>query len=507
MSSFDLLIKNGSIVTMDGDFSKKRWIAVNDGIIQALGDDDFTGEAKETVDLNGRALIPGLVDTHAHVSASGIIEHGLPIAGVSTSKGILDIVEEACSKDGSDMVIIGGNMLMPEQMEDKRVPDIGELDKVSGNHPVLLAFWTGHGGVANSKALELANLPDEMLYIKKDGMFLEDAHSFYIIGSVMAEMPDSYFEKIYTDTAERCASLGMTTVHALDGMFVKDDKDVEVLLKILDKLPIEYVPYFQTFDLPRVMEHGLKQIGGCLSVDGSPPQYTACYIDAYPTMPSTRGLLNFSDRELYEFVKACTQAEMQVAVHAIGDRAVDQIIWIYRQVDMEIGIKHLRHRIEHFSLPSDEHIEMAAEMNIVANTQPGIGNMLDGEQGNAYLQWMSPEKADIEEKFNRFMAGGVMTTGGSDCPVTPMDSLVGIDAAVNAFKEHRRVSLDEAFKIYTINAAYASHQEDIKGSLEVGKHADMVILDKDPYTMEGGYSRAAIGVDATYKKGKLIYSK
>jgi len=507
MSGFDLLIKNGTVITMDGELSKKRWLAVKDGIIEAVGDDDFTGEAAETVDLNGRALIPGLVDTHAHVSGTGIIGGGLKLAGVNTSKGILDIIEEACAEDDTDSVVSGGNMFMPEEMEDKRVPSIEELDAVSGNHLVMLAFWTGHGGVANSNTLNNANLPPEMEYIRKDGIFLEDAHSFYIMGSTLARRPDSYFEKVYTDLANKCASLGMTTVHALDGMFVRDDKDVEVLVKIKDDLPIEFVPYCQSFDLARVMGYGVKQIGGCLSVDGSMPQYTCCYEDPYPTMPSTRGLLNFSDRQLYEFVTACTKAEMQVAFHAIGTRAIDQIIWIYRQVDMELGIKHLRHRIEHFSVPTDEHIAMAAEMNIVANTQPAIGNMLDGPQGNAYLQWLPPEKAALSEKFNRFMAGGVMTTGGSDSPVTPMDSLFGIDNAVNAFKEERRVSLDDAFKIYTINAAYATHQEDIKGSLEAGKHADMVILDQDPYTMEGGFSRAAIGVDATYKKGKLVYKK
>jgi predicted amidohydrolase YtcJ len=198
---------------------------------------------------------------------------------------------------------------------------------------------------------------------------------------------------------------------------------------------------------------------------------------------------------------------MQVAFHAIGSRAIDQIIWIYRQVDMEIGIKHLRHRIEHFSTATDEQIAMAAELNLFVTSQPPIGDMLDGEAGNAYLQWLPPEKAVLSERFNRFMAGGAMVGGGSDTPVTPLDSLFGIDRAVNAFKEERRVSLDDAFKIYTINAAWGAHQEDIKGSLEVGKHADMVILDKDPYTMEGGFNRANIGVDATYKKGKLVFSK
>ncbi|MCL2492994.1 MAG: amidohydrolase family protein [Clostridiales bacterium] len=507
MNGFDLLIKNGSVITMDGALSKKRWLAVKDGIIQALGDSDFTGEARETINLDGRALIPGLVDAHAHVCMTGVMGNGLPLAGVKTSKGILDIVEEACAKDGSDTLIVGGNMFMPNQMEDGRVPDIRELDRVSGNHPVMLVFWTVHGGVANTKALELASLPEEWGYIKQDGMFLEDKISFYIISSILGTLSDSYFEEMYTGIAKNCASLGMTTVHALEGMFVKDDKDVEILLRIRDELPIEFVPYWQTFDLEKVKEHGLKQIGGCLSLDGSPPQITGCFFDAYPCAPYTRGLLNFSDRHLYEFVTACTKADMQVAVHAIGERAIDQITWIYRQVDKELGIKHLRDRIEHFALPGDEHIKMAAEMNLIAATQPATGDMLDNVNGNLNEAWMSKEKAQIVEKFSRYMDGGVMVIGGSDSPVTLMDALFGIDRAVNAFNPARRVSLDDALKLYTINAAWAAHQEDTKGSLEVGKHADMVILNKDPYTMEGGFTREAISVDATYKKGVLVYSK
>jgi len=500
-------MKNGSVITMDGGLSKKRWLAVKDGIIQALGDDDFTGEALETVDLDGRALLPGLIDTHVHVTQTGVTNRGLPLTGVTTSKGILDIVEEACARDDSDTPIIGGNMLLPSQMDDKRIPDIAELDRVSGKHPVMLVFWTVHGGVANTKALELAELPEEWGYIKNDGIFIEDKISFYIIGGILATLGDSYYEEMYRDVAEECASLGMTTVHALDGMFVKDDKDVEALLRVRDKMPIEYVPYWQTFDLERVMSHGLKQIGGCLSLDGSPPQLTGCFFDAYPCAPYTRGLLNFSDRQLYDFVTACTKAGMQVAVHAIGERAVDQIVWIYRQVDKEIGIKHLRHRIEHFSLADDRHIEMAAEMNILVSLQPSTGDMLDNINGNLNEAWMSKEKAQLVEKFSRYMDGGVMVAGGSDSPVTLMDALFGIDRCVNAFNPARRVSLDDALKLYTINAAWATRQEDMKGSLEVGKQADMVILDKDPYKLPGGYSREAVSVDATYKKGKLIYSK
>lgn len=506
MSTYDLLMKNGNIITMDGGLSRKRWLAVKDGLIAALGDrDDFSGTAAEEIDLGGRTLIPGLVESHAHVSMTGIGEMGIDLTGITTCKGILEAVEAFCAKDKSDTPVCGGNMLMMADMEDKRVPTRYELDEVSSEHPVMLVFWTGHGGTMNSKAVELANLQPEMLDVEKDGLFIEDDTSFHVIANIYNLFSDADFENIFQDTAQKCASRGITTIHSLDGMLVLGDRDTEILVRIKDKLPVEFINYTQTFDLERVQGYGLPRIGGCLCLDGSPPQFTAAYMEPYPAAPHTRGLLNFTDKELYEFIKAATKANMQTAFHAIGERAVDQLIYVYQQVDREIGIKHLRNRIEHFSLPSDRHIEMAAEMNIMCSAQPGIGNMLDGPNGNAYMGFVPEEKAKQHCNFARVMQNGVMVIGGSDSPVTPIDSLWGIDVAVNAHQPYRRVSLDDALKMYTINAAYASHQEDIKGSLETGKHADMVVLDKDPYAETGCINRTVITVEQTYKKGKRVF--
>jgi predicted amidohydrolase YtcJ len=150
---------------------------------------------------------------------------------------------------------------------------------------------------------------------------------------------------------------------------------------------------------------------------------------------------------------------------------------------------------------------MAAEMNIIASAQPEIGNMLDNVNGNAFEAFAPPEIAAYHEQFARVMKAGVVVTGGSDSPVTPLDCFVGIDACVNAYNPDRRVSLDDALKLYTVNAAYASRQEDVKGSIEVGKQADLVVIDKDPYKETGSLNRSVITVEETWKNGKCIFRK
>ncbi|MDR1043169.1 MAG: amidohydrolase [Clostridiales Family XIII bacterium] len=509
MSGYELLLKNANVITMDAALSRKQWIAISGSDIAATGSGDAPAgiEAATTLDLGGKTVIPGLTDTHAHATMTGIGRRGIDLGGAASVTEILERVEAYCSARAGDAVVFGANLPMGEQLADKRLPTRYELDSVSGNHPLMLVLWTVHGGVLNSAALPLARLEPEMAYVEEEGIFNDDHTAFHVIGELYGTMGADDFRDIYFDIAADCATKGITTLHALDGMMVKDDRDTEVLKDILEELPIEFIPYTQTFDYNKIDGYGLKQIGGCLSLDGSPPQLTAAYSRPYPVAPHTRGFLNFTDEKIYRFVTECTKRDMQVGFHAIGDRAIDQILYIYQQVDREIGVRDLRHRIEHFSTPTDEHLEMAAELGIIAAAQPGIGNMLDGENGNGFEAFAPPDVARIHENFARVMRAGIVTTGGSDSPVTPIDCFAGIDAAVNAHNPDRRVPLDDALKLYTVNAAYAERNETRKGSIEPGKYADLVILDKDPYTIAGPISRDALSVRAVYKRGKAIYEQ
>ncbi|MDR1042429.1 MAG: amidohydrolase [Clostridiales Family XIII bacterium] len=507
MNGFDFAIKNANIITMDGNLSRKRWLAVEGGKVAALGDGEFTGEAAKILDVEGKTVLPGLTDSHAHATMTGIGMRGLDFSGYETVADILEKLREYCGKlDDDTQPVFALNLPSAEMLKDDRVPTREEVDGVTGAHPTMLVLWTVHGGVLNSAAIPLAKLQPGMEYVEKDGYFNDDKTSFHVIGNLFGAMSSEEYKQIYFEVAKACASKGITTLHALDGMMVKDDKDTEALKDILGDLPIELVPYTQTFDYEKIYGYGFKQIGGCLSIDGSPGQFTAAYSVPYPALPGTRGFLTYTDAELYAFVTEASKRGMQCAFHAIGDRAVDQIIYIYQQVDREIGIRHLRHRIEHFSLPTERHMEMAAEMNIIASSQPAIGNMLDNKGGCVFENWSPPEVAPNHEKTRRLIEAGITVLGGSDSPVTPMDSFFGLDACINAYNPDRRMSLDDALRIYIVNPAYAEHKEDVKGSLEPGKQADFVVIDKDPYREEGAIDRSVITVEATYKKGTCVYT-
>lgn len=507
---YNLLLKNGSILTMDANMSRKTWLAVDEkGKIAAMGEkDDAPTEAGTIIDLQGKTLMPGIIDAHVHSSMSGIDFNGIDLSGIDTSQGILDAVEAYCEKQEKPRLICGWNMNLKEGMADKKLPTRQALDEVTGDHTVILVFWTAHGGVINSKAIKRANLPEEYKYVEKDGYFNRDDVSFHIIGEIYALHTEEEFKNIYMDLANKCAGYGITTIGALDGMMVKDDIDVDMILKIHDELPVEWVNYTQTFDYEKVAGLGLPRIGGCLTIDGSPPQLTAAYFDPYPCAPFTRGLLEYSDKYLYDFIVECSKRGMQCAFHAIGDRAVDQIVRVYQQVDKEMGIKELRHRVEHFSLASDEIIGAAAETGLVATSQPAIGNALDlGEKGNGFEAFVSPEKAQRHENFNYLIKGGVMVAGSSDSPCSPLDPFAGIDSIVNAHNPARRASLDTALKMYTYNGAFVCKKEEEIGSLEMGKYADMIVLDKSPYDVKDSINRDTLTVLETFKRGKSIFKK
>jgi predicted amidohydrolase YtcJ len=194
-------------------------------------------------------------------------------------------------------------------------------------------------------------------------------------------------------------------------------------------------------------------------------------------------------------------------MHALGDRAIDQLIWTYHRVFTELGYKDLRHRIEHFSYPTDEQIAMAAELELILSIQPGFTYYWDKPKGGEFEYMFGRAGADRWDPFNKLVDAGCIVCAGSDCPVTPVEPLVDIATVVNGPNPIRNAPIDDAIRMVTINAAYAVKLEDRKGSIEIGKDADFVVLDRDPYAYVKSPEIYDMEALMTIREGKIIYEK
>jgi predicted amidohydrolase YtcJ len=460
------------------------------------------------IDLKGGTVLPGFIDSHAHMLYTGLFQDGILLSGAITIDEVLQLVEENCSKRQQGYWVFGSG-LSHENLEEKRTPSRQELDRVSPRNPVWLVSKTCHSSTANTLALQRIGLPADLPGVETDistgeptGRFLTDQAHFgasrRILGSLKEQEVRRMVERVCSDAAEK----GVTSIHAMDG---SPDSD-RVFLKLFETIPhmpIRIVPYFQTLDVDKVLELGLPRIGGCLTLDGAWPEHTVALRDPYRDRTDSRGMLFYTDEQVEQFVERAHREGLQATMHAIGDAAIEQILRAYEKAfGKEKNTRH-RHRIEHFSLPLGDLADRAADLGIVVAMQPMFSYLWGGPEGD-YVRYLGEERANQIEDFRSILDRGLIICGGSDSPVTPLNPLMGIHAAVNnPFRQHR-VSVDEALRMFTVHGAWAAFEEDERGTIEEGKAADLVVLTGNPKALEPG-KLSEIGVEMTIVGGRIVY--
>jgi predicted amidohydrolase YtcJ len=174
---------------------------------------------------------------------------------------------------------------------------------------------------------------------------------------------------------------------------------------------------------------------------------------------------------------------------------------------MEQGPKNLRHRIEHFCLPTENQIAMAKELGLILSMQPGFTYLWDRAAGGEFEFCLGRKRANRWDPFHRIIDAGCIVCGGSDCPVTPVDPLLNIASCIHGHNPIRNISVDDAIRMYTINAAYAANLEKTKGSIEIGKDADFVVVNMDPYGHSNKDDIYELAAEMTIRSGKVIYRR
>lgn len=517
-----MILTNGNIITMNPKKPKAQAIAILKDKIIAVGTNNeakrIADKTTKIIDLRGKTVVPGLIDTHVHMLGFGASLSNLNLRSVTSVKELQQKLQEQAKKTPEGKWIQGGRWDQ-EKFKEKRYPTRFDLDKVTPENPVFLRRVCGHTCVVNTKALQIAGITKKTRTPKggkididpkteePTGILRENAMD--LIEKAIPKPNEKELEQLCLLACQKAAQEGLTTVHWI----VRSPTEIKTIQKLRanGKLPIRIYILIPVEFMEHLIEIGLQtgfgdnmiKIGSIkILADGSLGARTAALTQPYSDEPETRGMTLYTQKELFNLAKKAHEANLQLAIHAIGDKAVDMTLTAIEKALTKNPNKKLRHRIEHASLLSEKLIDRIKKLDLIASVQPHF-TISDfwtiNRLGSKRARWAYP--------FKTLMRKGILTTGSSDCPVEPISPLLGIYAAVTR-KENQveRITLNEALRIYTINAAFASFEENVKGSIEVDKLADLTVLSHDPEKITAEEIRN-IEVEMTIVDGKIVHTK
>jgi predicted amidohydrolase YtcJ len=502
----EYLITNGKIYTMDEGMPEAGAIQVKDGKItevfaaSPIHNSQITIPNSGVVDLKGKPLLPGFIDSHVHLLQTGLFYTDVNLDGSENLEEVFDRLREGIPKV-PDSGIMRAGQLAPEILKEKRYPTRDELDRISDRIPIYVKRRDGHSSVVNTKGLEFLQLPDEIEGADREkGLLKRQANEWawrFFLEGLSREEKTRAFEK----ACESAIRKGVTTLNALDGNEDPKRDDIEIILNIQDKLACDLVPFFQTTDVERVEKLGLTRIGGCVSLDGSIGSHSAALFEPYLDDPQNQGSLYFKDEVLFQFVEKSIERGLQVTVHALGDRAVDQIVRAYENV-RQTSFSDLRCRIEHAEVISGDLIQRIAESGISLSMQPAFEEYWGGPE-KIYEERLGKERAEEMNPFRKILDHGIRICGGSDSPITPLDPILGIHSAVNHPTPGSRVERKEAVEMFTTSGSWGCFRENGIGKIAKGYQADFVVLSEDLFFVSSEKIKE-IDVLNVIRKGEVV---
>jgi hypothetical protein len=432
------------------------------------------------LDFAGQTIVPAFIDSHVH-----ILEHGLAFVfpdftPADSLAGVFDLVSAARERAAEFGFLLGFN-LEPDNLREKRMPLRKELDAVIRDRPVLLYRVDGHSASLNSKGLErvsTGSFPSDGLELgssqEPTGVLAARAYEA-ASRSFKALIPRELKLLAFERSCQDAVNKGVLAIGALTGSDDPGDDAPELLAEHLSQLPVRVAVFPQTRSIARARKLGLGRIGGCILIDGSFGSRSAALLEDYSDAPGNRGRLYLTDDELAVFLRAADHAGLQTAVHAIGDRAVKQVLDCYESF---LTGNSLRHRIEHAELLDQDLIDRIARLGLLLGVQPAFEHYWGGA-GRMYERRLGPRYRRTNP-YRELLDRKVVLAGGSDAPITPIDPLLGIRTAASHPVAGHSIGLLEACRLFTDRAAFSLGLEQSKGSLTPGHDADFLVLSDSP---------------------------
>ena len=519
----DLLLHHGKIVTVDDAFSIAQAVAMRNGRIVAVGDNDLLDEfqAERAIDLAGKTVVPGFNDTHIHISGDAPWE--IDLTKVTSIAEIKQQVGEMVERMGEGHWITGYGW-SEDQLAEGRRPLRWDLDEAAPRSPVILTRAGGHSSVANSVALDLAGVtidtPDpEGGVIERDergelnGVIRERAG---IVGRLAPRATRDDLRPSFIEHLRELLSLGITSIIQAGVSTQGYDEWERVYREHGGELPranvqIRWAGSESMREFGKKTGHGNERLRiGAIKVlvDGGFTGPAAYTIEPYKGQPSYRGKLNLPESELYELVREAHDMGWQLGFHAIGDAAIQLTVNAFVDALTATPRDDHRHYLNHFTVtPPAATLQAMAVHGIHIAQQPNFTYTLEGR----YAANLEGDRLQHNNPLRTPMNHGVFVALGSD--ILPIGPMVGLYASVTrkgvsgtVFGADERLSMEEAIRGYTRYGAYLTFEEGIKGTLEPGMLADMVVLSDDLLSIDPERIMD-VEVEMTILAGRVVFER
>jgi len=517
----DTIFFNGKIVTLDQQLSIASTVVVNDGRIVAIGDDRVADryDAATAIDLGGKLLMPGFVDSHTHIR--GHPQRYIDLTKTRSIEELRGQVSDKAQELGPGEWITGYGW-SEDVMAELRRPLRKDLDEAAPDNPVLVTRAGGHSAAVNSMALELAGVTldtpqPESGVIERgadgelNGVIRERQD---IVSKLIAEATYEEVRGSLIGILEEQLSFGITSLVHATGSIESYPEWEHVYNLHRGSLPRAAIQVF--WEGPEAMAAFGRRTGDGddhlrlgpikIFVDGGFTGPAAFTKEPYKGETEYRGKLSLEPEELRRIIREAHAANWQLGIHAIGDAAIELTIdELAAALDESPRADH-RHYLNHFTvMPSAEAMDKMAAYDIAITQQPNFTYTLDGR----YSEYLDGDRLQHNNPLRTPMDHGIHVAISSD--ILPIGPMVGIYAAVtrkgmsgNVYGADEALTVMEALRGYTLYGAYLTFEEDEKGSLEPGKLADMIVLDQDILTIDPDHIMD-IRVEQTWLGGKLVY--
>lgn len=521
---------NGRIHTLDAKEPLVETVVVENGKIIDIGLHDemmlqWGRAGTNIIDLQGKMVTPGLIDSHLHLSGVAFHFLDLDLTGVKSKKEMLDKIRQKANTVSPGKWLVG--MGWDENLfDDGTIPTIDELDYVAPHCPVFLKRICHHAFLVNSRAFEWCNyhpsieVPMGGAVVldpntkKPTGLLLESASRL-----ITEHIPEKTYDELKHGLEQAmnfAVKRGLTSIHTNDPSYLGGlDQTYKMYDELINheqkglrcNLLIDY-PY-----LERLKERGMYagygneklQIGAIkIFADGAFGRRTALLSEPYHDAPGQFGEAMHDQAVLFQMMKEAREHSMPIAVHTIGDQALENVLEILDQLPKT----NYRDRLIHVSLVREELILRLANPSRIADIQP---RFIVGD-----YPWIKERLGESREQhlyaWKTLLSSGVSCAGGSDAPVEPVDPLLGIHAAVTrrapwqsheGWNEKEKLTLFEALKLFTVGGAYATNEEHKKGTLSRGKLADMTVYSNDLFSLEDPDELLSTEIEMTIIDGEV----